>query len=170
MFEIYLIANVEIERTFMGLGPGVYAAPRSPFKIGYASDPLSRLSQLRSASATNLMLVGVVQGFANEEDARVAEGMLLSFLRLHMGAARGEWFEGDPMKAWELAFTGLEDALLLNDRMMFDLNRAPLKPFPREGWDGVSDAFHDYLANRRASNARQTAASVEDEAGQGVEA
>ncbi|MCQ4162771.1 GIY-YIG nuclease family protein [Roseomonas sp. GC11] len=150
--DVYLIAQLREEhRLFMS-----FAAPGDTFKIGYSADPFQRLKLLRSASAKNLALFGVLL-CANETTARDAEQEchgLLQDMRW-----RGEWFRGSVADAWARIAARFTQAVWLTDGYRVDLDKMKLVPFAMGAWGGISDNFHHYRAFKRAQTSPLDAAT-----------
>ncbi len=132
--DVYLIAHVEFEPVMFGIS----VKPSNSFKVGYSSNPFSRLRELRAGSGKNMALFGVIlcpeKAMAERTESAIHE--ILSGWR-----GRGEWFKGNAMDAWRVIGEKFP-CLWLTHRYTIDLDRMQLVPFSRSS--GYSESYHWY--------------------------
>lgn len=134
--DVYLIAHVEFERVLYG----VAVKPSDSFKVGYSANPFSRLRDLRTASAKNMALFGIIL-CPDKDIAERTEKAIHGMLRDQRG--HGEWFKGNALDAWRMVGEKFP-CLWLTMYYTIDLDRMQLVPFRRGGGLGTSDSYHWY--------------------------
>lgn len=136
--DVYLISRVQWQPMMLGQR----VVPASIFKIGFAGDPFERMAALKTASAHNLALFGVILCL-DIEMARSTEAECHGLLKQYR--KRGEWFEGDVSHAWDILKRRFSDgALWLTPAYDIDLDAMQLRPFAKGAWGGISDNYHRY--------------------------